>query len=557
MSVVNKKVFILGAGQIGEACALRLIPESPESIVIHCLTKEETNLAIKNIKQAYPKSAVKLYSSWGNALVTKGLLLVDKKDLTTNPKRSKELINYYYGYLSEKLIRNSSLYFLLKKWQPDIIIDAINTATVVGYQDDPYSLPRKLIKQDLDTKVNWKGSVENLLATSIIPSLIRFTQSLQQAIVDLKIESYVKISTTGLGGMGVNLIYTHGDLSEPGMSSGILGKVAAAGIMHQLFWSLSHTPGINIKVIVPAALVGWQGVHFGKFRSHGNPISLIDNPKKQSLKFGEALKDYSCDRRGLNNYFEMPYVDSGENSAYSLGEMTAITALGQMECITREEVAQAAFEAINGSTRHDLLTLMDHASMGPSFLAAIQRQEILNSMKQMSTEKGIPSIATNNLGPTVSKHLYELYLIHQVSGKSFDKCLSLNPKIITQKLEALIDSDSRIRSHILSLGLPILLEKNNLIIGDYHLVPKEHEADIVTEDNIEKWSQSGWIDLRQKQVAYWQKWLRKVKKNIDSLKKNTHVLPLDRNWQHLKDEDCGEILAYIYILQNGERRTNF
>jgi len=116
MSVVNKKVFILGAGQIGEACALRLMPESPESIVIHCLTKEETNLAIKNIKQAYLKSAVKLYSSWGNALVTKGLLLVDKKDLTTNPKHSKELINHYYGYLSEKLIRNSSLYFLLKKW---------------------------------------------------------------------------------------------------------------------------------------------------------------------------------------------------------------------------------------------------------------------------------------------------------------------------------------------------------------------------------------------------------------------------------------------------------
>ena len=102
-----------------------------------------------------------------------------------------------------------------------------------------------------------------------------------------------------------------------------------------------------------------------------------------------------------------------------------------------------------------------------------------------------------------------------------------------------------------------LLEKNNLIIGDYHLVPKEHEDSIVTEDNIEKWSQNGWIDLRQKQVAYWQKWLREVKKNLDSLKKNTHVLPLDKNWQHVKNEDCGEILAYIYTLQNGERRTNF
>lgn len=556
MSVTNKKVLILGAGQIGEACALRLISESPESIIVHCLTEMEAKLAVTNLRR-YSRSKTTLYPSWGNALVSKDLLLVDQKDLITNPVYRKKLLNFYYGYLDKNLIKNSSLYYLLEKWRPDFVIDAINTATVVGYQDDPYSLPRELIKDSSYKTSDCNDAIEKLLITNIVPSLIRFTQSLHQAMADLKIKSYIKISTTGLGGMGVNLMYTHGDLNEPGMSSGILGKIAAAGIMHQLFWSLSHTPGINIKVIVPAALVGWQGAHFGKFRSHGKPIALVDNPQKQLLKFGQSLDNYLHNYTNLKKEFEMPYVDSGENSAYSLSEMTAITALGQMECVTREEISQAVFETLNGSTRHDLLTFMDHASIGPSFLAALQRQEILNFLKQLSVNKGVPSIATNNLGPTVSKHLYELYLIQQTTGELFDKFLGLRPSDVARKLETFILSNSQIRTHILSLGLPILLEKDKIIIGNHYLVPKSGDDNTITKQNIEKWSSSGWVDLRKTQVIYWQRWIKAAKKDIESSQKNTHMVPLDRNWQFAKNHDIGEILAYIYTLQGGERRTKF
>jgi hypothetical protein len=82
-------------------------------------------------------------------------------------------------------------------------------------------LPRKIIK---NKRQDWENSAESLLVSNIIPNIIRFTQALQKAMTDFKIDCYVKISTTGLGGMGNNLFYTHGDVNEPGMSSGILGN---------------------------------------------------------------------------------------------------------------------------------------------------------------------------------------------------------------------------------------------------------------------------------------------------------------------------------------------
>ncbi len=545
----NKTILILGAGQIGEACAIRALRESPREIILHTLTEEEAKQVITNVS-SFNQSKVKLFSSWGNALVTQELMHLDKAELH-NKKNILKLINYYYSYLSNDLIKKSSLYKLIAKWKPDIIIDGINTATVVGYQDDPYTIPRRIIKEK---NQEWQESAKNLLASNIVPSLIRFTQALKRSMADFKVESYIKISTTGLGGMGDNLFYTHGDVNEPGMSSGILGKVAAAGVIHQLFWSLSHTPGYNIKVIVPAALVGWQGVHFGKFRSHGRNIPLVDSIKRVKLKQGTIIKPEKC--RKIGTYLEIPYVDSGENSAYSLGEMAAITALGQMECVTREEVAEAAIAACKGSTKHDLLTAMDLVALGPSHIAAIQRQTILNELRVLEKTKEIPSIATNNLGPTVSKHLIELFLLMKVSEFSVKKCITTRVTLLVQKIEQLLMSNNEIRAQIISLGLPIIFENGEVILGEYYYVPNPQEKNIVNSENIDLWASSGWVDVRKAQVRYWKLILGKVALEAETIEDNKQLV-LNRNWQEIANGDTGELLGYIYSMLGGQRRTDF
>jgi len=162
-----------------------------------------------------------------------------------------------------------------------------------------------------------------------------------------------------------------GAITTPGMSSGILGKVAAAGVFHQLMWSMSYTPGINVKVLTPAALIGWQATQFGKFRSHGKNIDIVDNLNIQKIKLGdELLPDPKAKTYGT---LEIPFVDSGENCAYSLYEMYAITSLGQMESITKEEVAQAVYECAKGSTKNDILTSLDYVALSPTYTAVFQR----------------------------------------------------------------------------------------------------------------------------------------------------------------------------------------
>jgi hypothetical protein len=419
---------------------------------------------------------------------------------------------------------------------------------VIGYSDNLYSLPRKIINNE--NKV--KNASVNLLLSNPMAPLIRFAQVLKKIMDDINLDSYIKVSTTGLGGMGINLSYTHGDLNEHGMSSGILGKVAASGIMHQLFWSLSHTPKCNIKVIVPATLIGWQYVGYGDFRSYGANLYKVSLPEKQ--KINKDNKIILEKTKFLNETIKIPYVDSGENNAYSLHEMMAITALGQMEAVTREEVSEAVLQSIFGSTKYDILTALDHATLNPSYTAAIQRNHIFEKMKKLEKNSTYPSIATNNLGPTVSKHLFELFVLLKVSDNSLSKLINFSAKELVVLIKEFFEKNNTIIQYALALRLPVLNDDNELLILDNAFVPENKQLlKNVSNEALEKYIEDGWIDFREKTI---EKWLRKLRKVVCEKNDISEKLciPLERNWQSIENNDIGEILGYIYSMEGGNRK---
>ena len=551
----DKLILILGAGQIGEACAIRLIADQPKEIILHTLTEEESKLAVDNVKREVKLGKTKLLRSWGNVLVPVSLVHTKREDLIKNEHKIDSLLKYYYENLSTEVVDNSALYQIIKKHKPDLIIDAINTATVVGYLDDPYSLPRSLLKDFKENKKSdWEINCKKLLSSSIVPSLIRFTQVIQKSIKDFNIEYFIKVSTTGLGGMGVNLMYTHGDKNEPGMSSGILGKVAAAGVFHQLMWSLSHTPGCNVRIIAPAALVGWQPVGFGKFRSHGVNVPVVDNKKVAVLKENKIF-NVSKNAKKTSKILEIPFVDSGENSAYSLYEMHAITTLGQMESITREEVAEAVYQAAHGSTKHDLLTGMDYVSLGSTYAGSFQRNLVLKKLQKIQDDKNVPSIATNNLGPTVSKHLFELHILLDLSGFDILKTIKTPAVKLSSLAKNYVYKEDTVRKQALSLGLPFLFEKNEILTGDHCFVPSPADKNIVNKKNIEKWSNAGWIDLRETAIKNWQLWLKRGYDGHLKEQKTSLANPAI-HYRAIASKNPGEILGLIYSLQGGQRKKN-
>lgn len=542
----NKTVLIIGAGNVGEACAFRLIDHKVKKIILHTLTEKEAVEVLVRVKEYNEEGPTILETSWGDALLPESLAYKNKQEILRSKEDSKILLSYYFNSLNDGLLETSFLYSLVKKFKPDIIIDAINTATVVGYADDPYSLPRKIIKNGIEDH-----SIELLLSNPINP-LIRFTQVLKMVMEKFQPDCYIKVSTTGLGGMGINLPYTHGDLNEPGMSSGILGKVAAAGIMHQLFWSLSHAPGCNIKVVVPAALIGWQYVGLGDFRSHGNNLREVSIPKKQNLN--NVLLEKLEETIFLNKTIKIPYVDSGENNAYSLHEMMAITSLGQMESVTREEVSEAVLQSILGSTKYDILTALDYATLNPSYTAAIQRDHVFEKMKHLEKISDYPSIATNNLGPTMSKHLFELFILLKVAGNSLENLINWSPKKLIELITLFFEKDDKILKYALALRLPVISCHDEIFILDNAFVPGDKDLlKNISSDDLEKFIKEGWIDFREENIKQWLEKLQKLVKEKNNIS-NKMCMPLERNWQDVENGDIGEILGYIYSMEGGNRK---
>ena len=254
-----------------------------------------------------------------------------------------------------------------------------------------------------------------------------------------------------------------------------------------------------------------------------------------------------------NSFLEIPYVDSGENNAYSLAEMTAITAQGQMEAITREEVAMAVIDCLCGSTKYDLITAMDMASLKSTFAGAVQRSAILEKLKCLQIENNTLSIATNNLGPTVTKHLYELFFILDACDFNLKNIVSFSINELHSQIDRLLIKNEVIVNQILSLGLPLLQEGNILTVGEKINYPKNIRNHSVNPEKIDYWANIGWVDLRKKQIQYWVSLLKIMYLELDvSCNKLVNV---ERNLQNLNGlENLGEVLAYLYSLSGGNRK---
>jgi hypothetical protein len=546
----GKTILILGAGNVGEACAALLAKIKPSKIILHTLTEKEAVQAKENVYKLGKNKEVLIETSFGNVLFTQENSGKISPEISDNVK--KDLLEYIYFPFSEKIAGKSSLFNLLIKYKPDYIIDSINIATVVGCASDPYFLAQYFLKKE----PAGNDLFENMLLSATIPILTRFVQVLHKYLAANNHVVYVKVSTTGSGGMGMNIKYTHGDLKEAGMSNAILGKVAAAGVFNQLLWTLANTPGINVRVVIPATLIGWQEVGFGKFISNGR--YCMRNKKIQKINISELPTVFNNSRDyndKTDDYLEIPFVESGENEAYSLAEMTAITAQGQMEAITREEVAKAVLDCMHGTSKYDMISAMDLASLKSTYTGAVQRNNILDKVKCIQDEKCIPSIATNNLGPTVTKHLYELYFILEAGNFNLKNIVSFSTADILVKIKEIVSQKTEIINQILSLGLPVLQEDNMLIIGDRITYPKNQTFEFIDEDKINYWAKLGWVDLREKQIQTWVDLILKMYNELNN--PDGKMVDIERNLQSMnKTEVLGEVLAYLYSISGGNRRKN-
>lgn len=539
-----KTILVLGVGQIGKAITQRIIEQKPERIILHNLTKGESDYCCEYFSK-YCKS-IELIASYGDVFLPFEFnKLVSMEEQLKN---KDELLNFYYSDLGPEILKKSTLYKLVQKWQPDLIVDAINSGTVLGNHYKPELILSKVSKGAI---IDLNTSAEILL-NDFVPKAINFVYSLKLVMEDFNVKKYLKVSTTGLGGMGMNMPYTHGDTPRSSLSFALMGKISAAGVLHQLLWNLSHTTHLNISLLIPATFVGYDSAKFEPIETDVGLVKKINNPKKIKLVNGETLT-YS---KGISEeYLEFPVVRAGENHVYSLYELSALTAIGQMEAITKEEVANAAMEDICGKTKKNMLNYMDSGMLGSTFAGKAMVEKIKSEIQTLMKKNNSTSIATGNLGVTVAKRLYELYMIKQVCT-TVDELKNMDIKKLYDLIVKKLEENQGLLIEMLSLGLPVVTEDDNIYMGEYSLFPDKDCDLTITPERLEKWIQVGWVDLRAENILFWKETIDFVYNDAEKVLRDKNFI-LNRDAFSIEnDYDIGEVLAYYYNLQEKGRKTS-
>lgn len=563
MNIKDKTVLVLGGwGLVGNAVIRKLIPEKPKKIIVTSLKKEEAYEAVKSLKEEFPGLPKNYFVPWwGNILVREEFKDSDRLQLLENPETRKILMKDTMDELNSDILKNSSLYKLIKKHKPHIIIDCINTATGIAYQDVYTTYKRIQHKVANNPTVDdVLAETEKLLCTMYVPQLIRHIQILYNSMHEAKTEIYFKIGTSGTGGMGLNIPYTH---SEEKPSRVLLSKSAVAGAHTLLLFLMARTPDTAItKEIKPTAAIAWKKIEFGSIKKRGKEIELVDVDFSHAVELKDKFYfkppvPYPSSGKPLRSV----YIDTGENGIFSRGEFEAISAQKQMEFVTPEEIAEdIIFEIKGGNTGHDVINALDNASLNPTYRAGYLQHFAVEKLAQLEKQHNIKSVAFEMLGPPkLSKLLYELHLLSTVA-QTMKGITSKSAAVLSRECTELISRDSELRNQILSIGIPILLpDGEKLLRGNEMKIPvfTGEEYLPVTKENIDLWAGDGWVDLRVKNIRLWQKRLNDLMKEALSIPKHdtssSHVRTVEY-WNNFGEVSLGRVVSWLFIHEEKGKR---
>ncbi|HUP18387.1 MAG TPA: short-chain dehydrogenase [Gemmatimonadota bacterium] len=544
MELENTKVLILGGwGLVGSAIARALVEERPAEIVVHSLRESEAAAAVEELRSEFTDGPTRFSPAWGNLFVRESLKDRARGELLASSASRRALIHDTMAEISVEMLEESALYRLLADRAPTAVVDCVNTATAFAYQDVYYSVRR------VQESMGWfdageadpdalSGAVESLLTTLALPQLVRHVQILREGLRAGGTRAYLKIGTTGTGGMGLNIPYTH---SEERPSRVLLSKSSIAGAHSMLLYLLARTPGGPVvKEIKPSAAIAWKRIGAGPVLKGGRPIRLYDCPPEEAVTVEAAL---SGDVRGWSPVqgvggepavLESVWVDTGENGMFATEEFETVTALGQMEYVTPEEIAaNVVLELRGGTTGREVVSALDGATMGPTYRAGVMRHRALERMRALERDHEHESVAFEMLGPPhLSKLLYEAHLLRRTRG-TLRELAECDPAGTSAECARLVADDAALRARILSIGLAIRLPDGRILRGPELKIPpyKDEALSGMDAAAVERWADAGWVDLAP---ANFERWAGRARAILHALE--THPVD-DTSSRLLEDRD--------------------
>jgi hypothetical protein len=563
MDIQNKTVLVLGAwGLVGNAVTRKLLSKKPKQIIVTSLKKEEAESYAAQLKKEFPELPENYFIPWwGNIFVRNEFKDSDRFEILNDSVKRKILMKDIMEEMTPDVLKASALYQLITTYKPDIIVDSINSATGIAYQD-VYTTYRTITKtiENNPSKEDLAAETEKLLCTQYIPQLIRHIQFLYNSMNEAKTKIYIKVGTSGTGGMGLNIPYTH---SEEKPSRVLLSKSSVAGAHTLLLFLMGRTPeGAITKEIKPTGAIAWKRITYDEITKGGKPIELVDPSLDNLIKLDDELVlnlDEKIKTMGEN--LKSVFIDTGENGTFSRGEFETISAQGQMEYVTPEEIADdVIYEIRGGNTGHDIINALDNASLGPTYRAGYLQHTAVDKLEELEELHGVSSVAFELLGPPrLSKLLHELNLIKKVTHQMKNIITSDAAQLSTDIYNMLLEDD-KLRSEIISIGIPILMaDGKSLLRGNNMKIPPfrgDNKLKIIPE-KIDLWAHDGWVDLRIQNMEVWKKRIQAImdeSNNISGEDTSSLHVRTKKYWNNFNQIDIGKVVSWIFIHEEKGKR---
>ena len=495
MELRNSTVLLLGgSGLVGTAIARRLLDFSPKLLIISGLTRDEAEAGVAELMPEAGEAI--LEPVWGNIFLPEDIADAPRASVTGDAEVRRRLAHELFGPLTAKVLQQNLLFRWLDRFKPDAVIDCVNTATALAYQD-VFASANGLLAATESGSVSSEQVERHLLALEL-PQLIRHVQIAVEGLKRARTQAYLKVGTSGTGGMGLNIPYTH---SEERPSRTLLAKAAVAGAQSLFLFLMARTPGAPAMIeIKPTATIGWREIAYGPVRRAGRVLELVDclEPIPADLAFAEGANGWIETGKPLESVF----INVGENGVFARDEFETVTALGQMELVTPEEIADIAILELTGRpSGKDIVAALDGASLGPTYRGGYLRAHAVDGLRALEREHGVRSIGFEMLGPPrLTKLLYEAYIMSCICP-SVRALGGATAEELTMLAETLIRTGAPdLRRQILSVGIPIVLPDGGSVLRGPTVVvaPGGRGLDVAPR---------GWVDLRPANVA---KWIRRA-----------------------------------------------
>jgi hypothetical protein len=390
------RVLIIGGGQVGLAAASALARAADCRFNLHCRTEAGLRRAA-----ADAETAGLLVDSYSHG------------DLTVVPVPA--FTGLVMPHRSTGSPDGPAVAQLVSEARPDIVVDATSMATVLA---------------------GWTNHQDALR------SLTEYTVDLVEAAVAAG-APVVKVSTTALGGMGLDIPFSHGDLPGEKLPPRMWAKLMLSGAQLQLLWTLARTfPAHGIHALIPATCIGF---------SPGMSIRTVpDAVVEQNAGRRTARSDTRRQVTAVTAY-------AGEGPTYTRTELSLLASPSAMGAVTSEEVGEAIVAVLKGETRYDALRALQNSALGPSSRGNRALWETCSRLAQQEAQIGADAFVTGNLGGHVTKLILELAAMTRSIGPDwFNSMLSVHHDDLASRIAGALPGDRPLIAQILAQGMQLI-----------------------------------------------------------------------------------------------------